>query len=129
MGDLAGLRRFTNSIIEGKEGDRRFAARAVFLGVCVLMHEAGAFRNSLWRRARGGPSSLDAAVSAATPHARADDHQRDYRIRAPNALAASSTASAAVAFSRSRIGLTSTISNEPSRPDSATSSIARCASR
>ena len=52
-----------------------------------------------------------------------------YRIRAPNALAASSTASAAVAFSRSRIGLTSTISNEPSRPDSATSSIARCASR
>ena len=56
-------------------------------------------------------------------------HRRGYRIRAPNALAASSTASAAVAFSRSRIGLTSTISNEPSRPDSATSSIARCASR
>jgi hypothetical protein len=57
------------------------------------------------------------------------DRRAPYRIRAPNALAASSTASAAVAFSRSRIGLTSTISNEPSRRDSATSSIARCASR
>ena len=37
-------------------------------------------------------------------------------MRAPRALAASSTASAAVSFSRSRIGLTSTISSEPSRP-------------
>jgi len=74
------------------------------------------------------PPSLDAAVSAAPRPTRKRTIAR-YRIRAPKALAASSTASAAVAFSRSRMGLTSTISNEPSRPDSATSSIARCASR
>ncbi len=51
------------------------------------------------------------------------------RMRAPRALAASSTASAAVSFSRSRIGFTSTSSSESRRPDSATSSSARCASR
>ena len=51
------------------------------------------------------------------------------RIVLPSALASSSTASDAVAFSRSRIGFTSTTSSEPARPDSATSSSARCASR
>jgi hypothetical protein len=52
-----------------------------------------------------------------------------YSVVAPKALAASSTARAAVAFRRSRIGLTSTTSRQLSSPDSATSSIARCASR
>jgi hypothetical protein len=52
-----------------------------------------------------------------------------YRMRAPKALAASSTASRPVAFSRSRIGFTSTISNEPTMSASAMSSIARWASR
>ena len=51
-----------------------------------------------------------------------------YRIDCPSALAASSTAIAALPFSRSRIGFTST-SSEPTRPDSARSSHARCASR
>ena len=50
-------------------------------------------------------------------------------IVAPSALATSSTAVAAVVFSRSRIGFTSTTSSERAMPDSATSSIARCASR
>ena len=47
------------------------------------------------------------------------------RARSPT----SSTASLPVSFSRSRIGFTSTTSSESSRPDSATSSSARCASR
>ena len=54
---------------------------------------------------------------------------RGQRIVLPRALATSSTASCAVAFSRSRIGFTSTTSSEPTSPDSATSSSARCASR
>ena len=54
---------------------------------------------------------------------------RCHKMRAPRALATSSTASLAVWFSRSRIGLTSTTSRERARPDSAMSSSARCASR
>ena len=50
-------------------------------------------------------------------------------MRAPSALATSSTASAAVSFCRSKIGFTSTTSSDEARPDSATSSSARCASR
>ncbi len=52
-----------------------------------------------------------------------------HRIDWPSALAASSTAIAALPFSRSRIGFTSTSSSEPTSPDSARSSHARCASR
>ena len=52
-----------------------------------------------------------------------------YKIVLPSALATSSTASCAVAFSRSRIGFTSTTSIEPAIRDSATSSSARWASR
>ena len=52
-----------------------------------------------------------------------------YRIVWPSALATSSTAVRAVAFSRSRIGLDSTTSNDPTMFDSAMSSQARCASR
>src|SRR5207244_5521111 len=52
-----------------------------------------------------------------------------HRIRAPSALAASSTASFPVSFSRSRIGFTSTSSSESRSDDSAISSSARWASR
>ena len=62
-------------------------------------------------------------------HARLVAERRGQRIDLPSALATSSTAVSAVVFSRSRIGLASTISNEPTMPDSAMSSQARCASR
>ena len=52
-----------------------------------------------------------------------------YRIDCPSALAASSTAIAALPFSRSRIGLTSTSSSEPMTPDSARSARTRGAPR
>ena len=55
--------------------------------------------------------------------------EQDQRIAGAERARASSTASAAVSFASSRIGFTSTSSSESSRPDSATSSSARCASR
>ena len=54
---------------------------------------------------------------------------RPQRIVWPSALATRSTAVWAVRFARSRIGFDSTTSNEPTIPDSAISSQARCASR
>ena len=54
---------------------------------------------------------------------------RRQMMRWPSAEQISSTASSPVMFSRSRIGLTSTTSSEPTAPASASSSIARCASR
>lgn len=53
----------------------------------------------------------------------------DQRIRLPSADRASSAASTAVWFCTSRIGFTSTRSSPSKRPESATSSSARCASR
>ena len=77
----------------------------------------------------GGRHPLLLRGGATRRGARPLDERRAQRIVLPRALATSSTASCAVAFSRSRIGFTSTISSDPARPDSATSSSARCASR
>ena len=77
------------------------------------------------RQARVAPTAPRGAGSRA-PRGRPRAVQR---IDWPSALAASSTAIAALPFSRSRIGFTSTSSSEPTNPDSARSSHARCASR
>ena len=79
---------------------------------------------------RSSPTSTAASSSSqlgVESHSRAATSSQ--MIVAPSALATSSTAVAAVVFSRSRIGFTSTTSSERALPDSATSSIARCASR
>ena len=51
------------------------------------------------------------------------------RVLLPNKLSTRSTASSAVMFRRSRAGLSSTMSSEPSRPVSAIISMHSCASR
>ena len=63
-----------------------------------------------------------APARPAPPHSRA-------KVDLPNRLSTRSIATSAVPLSRSRIGLSSTISSEPMRPLSAIISIASCASR
>ena len=99
-------------------------------GLPLPARRPGGLRARLPARRAQGPRLLRPRAGEERPSgARGRRRRRGQRIRAPSALAASSTASAAVSFASSRIGFTSTSSSESSRPDSATSSSARCASR
>ncbi len=107
------------------DGFASTACRRPFAAASITRHRARARRSSASATGRRSPPPGRCAPAARPEPLRAQPQ----RMRAPSALAASSTASAAVSFARSRIGLTSTSSSESSRPDSETSSSARCASR
>src|SRR5205823_5585797 len=84
-----------------------------------------------WLAARGSCRCRACTWSCGPPSTRPQlpSNSSSQRILAPRADAISSTASLPVAFSRSSTGFTSTTSNELAFADSATTSIARCASR
>ena len=80
-------------------------------------------------RARPRGQARRAHARAAAPARTASGRERPQMMRWPRAEQISSTASSPVMFSRSRIGLTSTTCSDPNGAASASSSIARCASR